>query len=83
MIISVVKLLGEKNVCSQKDQSGTLFGQKLDYFHIPTKAEEQFVPRMSPPEGDIGSYPSNTRAAFEYTYDKERGPKDYELWPKV
>ncbi|KAK2560782.1 Protein FAM166C A [Acropora cervicornis] len=66
-----------------KDQSGTLFGQKLDYFHIPTKAEEQFVPRMSPPEGDIGSYPSNTRAALEYTYDKERGPKDYELWPKV
>lgn len=66
-----------------RDQSGTLLGQKLEYFHVPTKAEEQFLPRSSPPEGTIGSYPNNTRASLEYTYDKERGPKDYELWYKV
>lgn len=66
-----------------RDQIGTLFDEKVDYFHYPTTAEEQFLPKASPHEGTIGSYPSNTKAALEYVYDKERGPKDYELWHKV
>ena len=65
-----------------KDQSET-FDQKLGYFHFPTTAENQFLPQVCPPEGTIGSYPNNTKAALEYTYDLERGPKEYELWYKV
>ena len=66
-----------------RDQSGTLSDKKLDYFHYPTTAEEQFLPEENPPEGTIGNYPNNTRAALEHTYDKERGPREYERWRKV
>lgn len=66
-----------------RDQSGTLFDQKVAYFHNPTTAEEQFLPKVNPPKDTIGSYPNNTKAALEYTYDLERGPKEYELWHKV
>lgn len=77
--------LGFQHRQQYRDESGTLFDQKLDYFHYPTKAEDQFVPKVSPSrsEGIIGNYPNNTKAALEYVYDKERGPKDYELWHKV
>lgn len=66
-----------------RDQSGTLFDQKVAYFHYPTAAEEQFLPKVKPPKETIGTYPNTTKAALEYTYDLERGPKEYELWHKV
>ena len=65
------------------DKSDTLHDHKVPYFHYPTDAQQQFLPRVSPPKDTIGSYPNRSKASWEYTYDFERGPKDYELWWKV
>lgn len=75
--------IGSQHRQQYRDQSGTLLDQKVDYFHYPTTAEQQFLPKVNPPDGTIGNYPNNTKAALEYVHDKERGPKDYELWHKV
>ncbi|XP_020893313.1 uncharacterized protein LOC110232457 [Exaiptasia diaphana] len=66
-----------------RDQSETLYEHRLPYFHYPTEAQDQFLPRVRQRSDYMGNYPNNRRAALEYTYDKERGPKHFELWHKV
>jgi len=65
-----------------RDQSRTLYEQRVPYFHYPTEAVDQFLPRVRR-EDSLGNYPNHRRAALEFTYDKERGPKHFQLWHKV
>ena len=60
-----------------KDLTGTT--HKVDLFHYPTEAKEQFVDREVKP-GKIGNYPNAHRSALEYTWENDRGPKHYELY---
>ena len=53
---------------------------KVDFFHNPTEAKEQFVDRGSKSTSSIGDYPNKHKAALEYTWQTERGPKHYELY---
>lgn len=56
---------------------------KVDFFHYPTKASEQFVDRGSQSTTKITDYPSPHKGALEYTWETERGPKHYELYRGV
>jgi len=69
-----------------RDHSGTLTDHhKVSYFHYPTEAEHQFLPRARPPQNMIDKYPNAFKASREYVWDTHtaRGPKHYELWHKV
>ncbi|CAB4004507.1 Hypothetical predicted protein [Paramuricea clavata] len=61
-----------------KDITGTT--HKVDLFHYPTEAKEQFVDRGSKSTTRIGDYPNAHKAALEHTWETERGPKHYELY---
>jgi hypothetical protein len=60
-----------------KDITGTT--HKVDLFHYPTEAKEQFVDRGSK-STKIGEYPNAHKAALEHSWETERGPKHYELY---
>ncbi|XP_032222640.1 uncharacterized protein LOC5521474 [Nematostella vectensis] len=66
-----------------RDPSGSLYEHRVPYYHYPTEAEEQFLPRVRQEPDTMGSYPNYRRAASESVYDFKRGPKVYELWHKV
>ncbi|XP_031563002.1 protein FAM166C-like [Actinia tenebrosa] len=66
-----------------RDESQTLYEHTVPFFHYPTEAQDQFLPRERSSRNYVGNYPTSRTAALEYTYDKERGPKHYQLWHKV
>ena len=66
-----------------RDHSGTLTNHRVSYFHYPTEAEKQFLPKMRPPRNMIDNYPNAFKASREYVWDIPRGPKHFELWHKV
>lgn len=59
-----------------KDLSGTT--HKVDLFHCPTEAMDQFVGRTS--AAKIGDYPNTHLAALEYVWETDRGLKHYQLY---
>lgn len=69
----------EKHREHYKDLTGT--AHKVDMFHYPTEAKEQFIDRKC--GSKIGDYPNPHKAALEYTWETERGPKHYELYNGV
>ena len=53
---------------------------KVDFFHQPTDAEKMFGVKTTESSATIGKFPNTHKAALEYTWETERGPKHYELY---
>lgn len=68
----------EEHRDNYKDLTG--IKPKIDFFHYPTKAVEQFADRNVPSSSKIGEFPTPHKAALEHTWETERGPKHYELY---
>ena len=68
----------EEHRHNYRDLTGTT--HKVDLFHYPTEAKEQFVDREPCTTTKIGEYPNSHKAALEFTWETERGPKHYELY---
>ncbi|XP_028393107.1 UPF0573 protein C2orf70 homolog B-like [Dendronephthya gigantea] len=64
-----------------KDLTGRT--HKVDFFHYPTEASEQFVERGTQSSSKMTDYPNPHKGALEYTWETQRGPKHYELYRGV